>query len=674
MTEDFIFGSNLFAGHTGDKRLDKYKGNDPIVVIPGDVEIIGNSAFCLNKTLTSISIPGNVKEIESYQYYRSGPDLQGTYGAFAGCQNLVNVDLMEGLIRLGVRAFWVCTSLTQVNIPDSVREIGSFAFLGCTSLTSVRIPDNITFIGEDAFFDTPFLNNLPGDLKRSGRYLFNYAGEESNVEIPQGVEVICDCAFAGNEKLTSVVLPKGIAVINPDSFKNCKNLLEYKIFYRHESGLVPDIPGFGYVFISLLDQDSRQIGKLFLLDLKKDMPYTEFLRRLMSGRVNHLSEYDALFSSSDEVIIRKSRAALCRLQFPLELEEKYKKEYINFLQNNAQFTISCLIKEGDIAFISLMAEFGLIPKDGINTLIDQANELSSREILAFLMDHKNKTWGQEPALTLDQGMDDPQTEWGTQQNLDGSLNITKYLGGQQSFIIPAAIDGKTVKRIEGSIGSLKLSIFFPKKDLVKSVIIEEGIVLIGERAFLECSNLESVEIPASVMEIGKEAFFGCSSLVSITIPEGVNVIGESVFSGCASLKSLSIPENVKEIGASAFYGCTSLISITIPEGVTEIGRFSFSGCASLKSIAIPEGVTEIDSGTFSGCTNLKSISIPEGVTEIGNDAFSGCTSLVSISIPEGVTVIGYHAFSRCPKLVISAPKGSYAMKYATENNIKFEEI
>lgn len=144
------------------------------------------------------------------------------------------------------------------------------------------------------------------------------------------------------------------------------------------------------------------MGKLYILYSKKDMPYTEFLSRLMNGRVDHLFEYDALFSSSNEIIVRKYRAALCRLQYPLELEEKYKKEYIFYLQNNAHFTISKLIRDGDIASISLIAGFGAIPKDGINTWIDLANELSRLEILAFLMDYKNKSWKQKHVLTLEQ--------------------------------------------------------------------------------------------------------------------------------------------------------------------------------------------------------------------------------------------------------------------------------
>lgn len=42
-----------------------------------------------------------------------------------------------------------------------------------------------------------------------------------------------------------------------------------------------------------------------------------------------------------------------------------------------------------------------------------------------------------------------------------------------------------------------------------------------------------------------------------------------------------------------------------------------------------------------------------------------------ITIPDGVTNIGEHAFEYCRKRNIHAPKGSYAEKYAKDNNIAF---
>ena len=54
---------------------------------------------------------------------------------------------------IGDEAFALCGSLTSVTIPDSVTSIGDYAFAWCDSLTSVTIPADCT-VGVDAFPST----------------------------------------------------------------------------------------------------------------------------------------------------------------------------------------------------------------------------------------------------------------------------------------------------------------------------------------------------------------------------------------------------------------------------------------------------------------------------------------------------------------------------------------
>ena len=174
--------------------------------------------------------------------------------------------------------------------------------------------------------------------------------------------------------------------------------------------------------------------------------------------------------------------------------------------------------------------------------------------------------------------------------------ITGYTGNGSDVVIPSEINGKAITSIE-------------------------------DRAFYQCSNLESVVIPNSVTTIGEYAFSDCSSLKSIEIPNSVTTIGVWAFSGCSSLKSIEIPNGVTTIGSSAFSFCSSLTSVVIPNSVTTIGNDAFYNCSSLESIVIPNSVTTIEHYAFSGCSSLKSIVIPDGVTTIEHHAFSNCESL-----------------------------------------------
>lgn len=61
----------------------------------------------------------------------------------------------QGILSIGDAAFGLCDSLTSITIPDSVTSIGDYAFYRCRNLTSVTIPGSVTSIGDDAFFDCP---------------------------------------------------------------------------------------------------------------------------------------------------------------------------------------------------------------------------------------------------------------------------------------------------------------------------------------------------------------------------------------------------------------------------------------------------------------------------------------------------------------------------------------
>jgi len=81
----------------------------------------------------------------------------------------------------------------------------------------------------------------------------------------------------------------------------------------------------------------------------------------------------------------------------------------------------------------------------------------------------------------------------------------------------------------------------------------------------------------------------------------------------------------------------------------------------------------VETNYFYGDKKLESVVIPDGFYSIGDIAFYGCENLTSVWIPDSVTLIGEKVFDGCPEnLIIYGGAGSYAEKYAGENNIKFE--
>lgn len=199
------------------------------------------------------------------------------------------------------------------------------------------------------------------------------------------------------------------------------------------------------------------------------------------------------------------------------------------------------------------------------------------------------------------------------------------------------------------------------------LVIPEGTVSIGDRAFQNCTTLASVQFPDSLEEVGVEAFTGCTALSSVKFGSGLKVVGGEAFSYCTSLKSLTLPEGVTEWGIrifrfsgltsltlpqdmkvipdNIFEGSRALESISLPDGATAIGQNAFTDCRSLRNVEIPESVTTIGAGAFSSCTALKELDLPSGLTTIANQTFS-YTGLVSLDIPENVRNIDFWAFSQ----------------------------
>lgn len=196
-----------------------------------------------------------------------------------------------------------------------------------------------------------------------------------------------------------------------------------------------------------------------------------------------------------------------------------------------------------------------------------------------------------------------------------------------------------------------------KGDL-KDITIKEGTIAIADEAFRDDSTIKvekSINLPSSLIYIGSAAFDGCK-ITSIKIPENVSSIGDRAFCNCYDLNSIIvdsrnihydsrndcnavietssnslivgsnstiIPDDITQIDCNAFEG-RNIISLHVPNSVQSIGDYAFQGCTNLSSIDLPISLKTINSGVFSFCTSLSSITIPKSVINIGENAFSGC--------------------------------------------------
>ena len=149
---------------------------------------------------------------------------------------------------------------------------------------------------------------------------------------------------------------------------------------------------------------------------------------------------------------------------------------------------------------------------------------------------------------------------------DGSAALVRYLGTQEELLIPDTIGGVAVTAVYSFCFAANLeltTITLPKSvttlyedafmySPATKIVLNDGLVTIGDTAFFTCDQLTSIKIPASVTYIGTYAFENCASLTKLTIEEGVQEIAGGAFVYCDALQTLAVPKSVVRIGTEAF--------------------------------------------------------------------------------------------------------------------------
>ena len=121
---------------------------------------------------------------------------------------------------------------------------------------------------------------------------------------------------------------------------------------------------------------------------------------------------------------------------------------------------------------------------------------------------------------------------------------------------------------------------------IKTVIIGDNVITIGEHAFAACNALQNVTLGSRVQTIEVSAFGTCQALQSISFPASVTTIGKHAFLNCRVLQNVSFSDGLTTIGEGAFSDCVVLQSITLPASVTTIGEYAFAFCNALQQVTV----------------------------------------------------------------------------------------
>ena len=573
-----------FTTNNGSITITGYTGSNSVIVIPDTtngypVTSIGDNAFD-SPNLTSVTIPGSITSIGDYAFY--------------GCINLASLALPGSITNIGIGAFNSCWSLTNVEIPASVTSIGNSAFIYCTNLTAITVDvANPSYSSEDGVLfnkDQTILLQFP----------FGNAGSYA---IPGSVTGLADGAFGiddhGNPELyfpacpslTNLIIPGSITNIADYAFADCVGLTSVSL----ASGIFSiGIDAFSHC---------KNLTSVTIPGSCINLGPGAFAG---CSSLASVTIENGLTSIGDNAF--NSCLGLPSIMIPASVTE---------IGTNAFF--QCI----NLHSVYFM---GNAPGSGNDTSVFGGNW----DATAYYLPDKT---GWESSFDGIPTIEEPYPSVFAYTVTNGAINITGYIGSDDTVVIPTTIGGLTVRSI-------------------------------GNFAFFSYSNLKSATISASVTNIETLAFASCYHLTSINVDTDNSVFSSingvlfdkgqtSIIEYPAGLAgNYLIPSTVTSIGDYAFSGC-GLSSVTIPNGVFSIGEGSFTECFGLRSVTIPNSVTNIGSFAFYQCTGLTNITIPNGVTNFGNEAFGDCDNLTGVYFEGNApSFVGLDLFNNEPYLTV----------------------
>ncbi len=258
-------------------------------------------------------------------------------------------------------------------------------------------------------------------------------------------------------------------------------------------------------------------------------------------------------------------------------------------------------------------------------------------------------------ITVENGNNEYSSHDGVLYDRDLTVLLEMPIGRQGVYTIPNGVTEINAYAFQGS--------------QLTRVNIPASLSIIGEGAFCNCSNIESIYIPERVSEIPAHTFSDCGNLRHIDLPNGLLSIGSRAFNKCMLLENLQLPSSLRTLGKGSFYSCQSIQRLTIPEGVTVIPDQCFFNCKKMTTVRFPSRLTEICEEGFRGCDMLSSLMLPNSLMTIGNEAFRACLSLREVTIPSSVKKIGKKPFIKCGQLqriICQSPNPPELKHYSNE--------
>ena len=577
-------------------------------VVPEGVTKIGMKAFAGCKGLKSIQLPSSLTEIGAEAFSNSGltecrlpKNLKKlNESVFAYCKSLTNVVLNDGLTEIDRFVFEKCLLLETITIPNSVTTIGESAFWQCTGLISIYIPDSVTFLGGRVFSECTALETV----RLSHKLVYIYNGLFDNcfalktVEIPDSVEHL-GTAFSGCIALEEIYIGSGVQALDYHHFKGCEQLKKINISPKNKRYASVD----GIVYSK--DMTVLELVPEGFEGTLEVLPGTLEIRR-EAGR--DLQELTAVIIPDSVTLIGAYAFTRCDNIETVVLGsgvEKLDAGVFDYCKKLKNLTLNDGLKEiGGSAFSSCWSLESVRVPASVTLIRSHAfRDCKGLKRIEFLGDKPKFMGGVFMQTRTEAYHPEGNTTWD-----DGRLDYEGHLIWPQdpSYAKCSGTCGELLQwELNPDTGVLTISgkgqmgtfsdNFVPIKDQIKEVVIQEGVLTMGQ--MFDLVHVKKITLPASVRQIVDKAFYRWTALEHVEILGNGVALGTNIFFECPAVQTVRFTGNMPVVESSmVFSGFVGILYYPANNPTWDLDNWIINGAKVIydEITCVAEGEVEPD--------------------------------------------------------------------------------
>ncbi|MDE7154438.1 MAG: leucine-rich repeat domain-containing protein [Muribaculaceae bacterium] len=621
------------------------------------VTIIGGALFLGNRSLTSLTISSNTKEICA--------------GAFEDCWNLTALTLPSGLERIGELAF-KGSGVARIIMPNSVKSLGRKTF-GVT-LKELRLSNSLTVLPEQmAEWSGISTLKVPEGVTEIQRHAFYFCGSLKEVTLPSTLKKMGEAVFNDCYSLTTVsckaVTPPVCA--EGDMFRSDipgKATLRVPVgSYNSYSTTAPWSSFRTIVEVEFGDDNLIEaLGMKFYVNGESSLKVIGVTGTSSSVSIPSTLSHEGITYTVNEIAENAfDGSRVTEVDIPATIEKVGSGAFKGLAMSKVQIRAIVPPACADDAFsASTYANATLlVGADCRSAYAAAAGWKNFRNISEEVGDLNNFTQGNFSFTIIDNGY----VEIALTAQALKDMTLTKIDVPEQ-----VTFQGQTYSVIR---------------------IADRGFKGLGCQAGVHgsaCGATVTVTLPETIDEIGKEAFYG-AHILAINLPSNLSLLGESCFAQCLYPGTIVIPESCTEVPANAFNGCR-MSGVYIPASIVNFGSDAFAATVNMAKVEVEDLETFLNmtfdteksnpmcDGSWMGGARLYYEGEPVteinfedyGMTSLGDYALYGCNSLVVVLFPEDFDEIGYKALTRCKEIKVIGCKNNNAISGPSDPDAGFD--